>query len=147
MRFNIVRYKELLVKDESSKTNEKEIFELSNYKTSIETQILWESKNEYLRLIHKYLDEKISPGKFRDEYCDMRDKNDEKYRKTFDNLDELSNFWINPEAKTVGSLLNKISLLCIFHEFGLVKGNEEDEFRKRIQNVVLEIKKYDSFLN
>jgi len=84
MKFNIVRYKELLVKAESSKKigreyfQDPEILELLNYESKVENQFLYEEKNEYLRLIQKYLKEKISPGDFRCEYLDMIKKSMEK---------------------------------------------------------------------
>lgn len=96
MKFNIVRYKELVVKVESSKKTglayfkDPEVLELLNYNSKVESQILYEEKNKYLRLIQKYLDEKISPGNFRCEYLDMTKKSMEKTTKILNNLDELS---------------------------------------------------------
>ena len=77
MKFNIEWYKDLLIKAESSKKTGKayfedpEILELLNYESKVASQILCEKKNEYLRLIQKYLDEEISPGNFRCEYLDI----------------------------------------------------------------------------
>jgi len=152
MKFNIERYKELLIKAESSKKTGKayfedpEVLELLNYESKVESQIFWEDKNEYLKLIQKYLDEKISSGNFRCEYLDMIEKSMEKTTKILNNLDELSNFWIDPEGKNLGSLLSEIhgSCQCII-EFGIENsGFSEDGFRNLLNKVVLEMKKYDS---
>lgn len=151
MKFNIVRYKELLVKAESSKKTGKAYFEdpevlkLLNYESKVESQIFWKDKNEYLRLIEKYLNKKISPGDFRCEYLDMIEKSMEKTSKILNNLDELSHFWIDPEGESLGSLLSDIheSCQCII-EFGIENsGVSEDGFRNLLNKVVLEMKKHD----
>lgn len=152
MKFNIVRYKELLAKVESSKKTglayfkDAEVLEYLDYRASVDLQILYEEKNELVRLIQKYLDEKISPGNFRCEYLDMTKKSMEKTTKILNNLDELSNFWIDPKEKDLGSLLSDIheSCQCII-EFGIEdSGISEDGFRKLLNKVVLEMKQYDS---
>lgn len=152
MKFNIVRYKELLVKAESSKKigreyfEDPEVLELLSYESKVENQFLYEEKNEYLRLIQKYLNEKISPGDFRCEYLDMIKKSMEKTSKILNNLDELSHFWIDPEGESLGSLLSDIheSCQCII-EFGIENsGISEDGFRQLLEKVVLEMKKDDS---
>lgn len=151
MKFNIERYKELLVKAESSKKigreyfEDPEVLEFLDYRASVDLQILWEEKNEYLRLIEKYLNEKISPGDFRCEYLDMIKKSMEKTSKILNNLDELSHFWIDPEGESLGSLLGDIheSCQCII-EFGIENsGVSEDGFRQLLDKVVLEMKKHD----
>ena len=151
MKFNIERYKELVGKVESSKKTglayfkDPEVLELLNYNSKVESQILYENKNEYLRLIQKYLEEKISPGDFRCNYLDMIKKSMEKTSKILNNLDELSHFWIDPEGESLGSLLTDIleSCQCII-EFGIENsGISEDGFRQLLEKVVLEMKKYD----
>lgn len=117
-----------------------------HYNASVELQILYQEKNELVRLIQKYLDEKIFPSDFRCEYLDMTKKSIEKTTKILNNLDELSNFCINPEGELLGSLLIDIydACQCIL-EFGIEdSGISEDGFRKLLDKVVLEMKKYDS---
>jgi len=40
----------------------------------VEAQILYEGKTEYLQLIQQYLDERILPSEFRNEYLEMAEK-------------------------------------------------------------------------
>ena len=58
-------------------------------------------------------------------------------------MDELSNFWIDPEGKNLGSFLSKIHERCqCIIELGLEdSGISEYDFVNLLEKVVLEMKK------
>lgn len=100
IKFNLSRYKELLAKTESSRSEtpfaklrkqgkeyfeDPEVLELLDFKASVETQIFYEQKMKYLKLIQKYLDERISPNKFRNDYLEMAKNSIQKARKILRN--------------------------------------------------------------
>jgi hypothetical protein len=151
MKFNVVKYKELLMKAESSKKTGKayfedpEVLELLNYKASVHLQVLYKEKTKYLELIQKYFDERIFPNEFRNKYLEISKKSMEKTDKILKNFDELSNFWIEPGKEKLSSLLDEIHEACqCIIEFGIDDaGISEDGFRNLLQKVILEMQKSD----
>jgi hypothetical protein len=142
-KFNLLRYQELLAKTKSSTKTGKEYFrdpeilELLSYESSVENQIFYHQKNDYLDLIQKYLDERIPTHVFLGKFLEMRRDNTEKAAKILKNFEELSTFWIEPGVEKFFSLFGEIdeACLCVF-EFGLGDdGIPEDKFRNLIQKI------------
>ena len=150
VKFNVTRYKELLTKTESSSKQGKEYFEdpevleLLDFRSSVETQIFYEQKMEYLKLIQKYLDERISPGKFRNDYLEMAKNSMKKARKILLNEEELSMVWIESGLEKFSSLFDEIHEACqCIIEFGTGdEGISEDRFRDSIEKTYLQMQKF-----
>lgn len=147
-KFNLFRYKELLKKVKSSTKTGKdyfqdpEVLELLSYQSSVEAQIFYDQKNEYLDLIQKYLCERISANQFRIEFIEMITDNIKKAGKIFQNFEELSVFWIKLGSGEFSSLLTEIHDLCLtVVEFGVgEEGISEDLFRNLIQKIFRKMK-------
>ena len=152
VKFNLTRYKELLTKTESSSKQGKEYFqdpevlELLDFQSSVETQIFYEQKMEYLKLIQKYLDERISPGEFRNDYLEIATNSMKKARKILLNEEELSMLWIESGLEKFSSLFDEIHEACqCILEFGTDdEGISEDKFRGLVEKMMIKIKLYDS---
>ena len=152
MKFNLSNYKELLIKTESSTKQGKEYFqdpdvlELLALESSLETQILYDQKIEILNLIQNYLDEKLLPGEFRNQYLNISTQSMKKVSKILQNEEELSNFFIESGLKNFSLLFNDITEACqCIVEFGT--GNEgisEEKFRDLVEKVMIEMKFYYS---
>lgn len=147
-KFNVLRYQELLTKTNSSKKEGEEYFqdpevlELLSSQSSVETQIFYDQKNEYLDLIQKYLGETIPPYVFRGKFIEMTKDNMKKADKILQNFEEFSTFWIEPGLDEFSSLFEEMyeACLCVF-EFGVGDdGIPEDQFRNLIQKIFIELK-------
>ena len=152
MKFNLLRYKELLIKTESSTKQGKEYFqdsdvlELLALEAGVETQILYDQKLKILNLIQNYLDKKILPGDFRNQYLTISTQSMKKVSRILQNEEELSNFWIEPGLKKFSLLFTDITDACqCIVEFGT--GNEgisEEKFQDLVEKVMIEMKLYYS---
>lgn len=152
MKFNLSKYRELLIKTESSTKQGKEYFqdpdvlELLALESSLETQILYDQKIEILNLIQNYLDEKLLPGEFRNQYLNISTQSMKKVSKSLQNEEELSNFFIESRLKNFSLLFSEITEACqCIVEFGT--GNEgisEEKFRDLVEKVMIEMKFYYS---
>lgn len=152
MKFNLSKYKELLAKAESSSKIEKEYFEdpeileLLDLEGSVYARISYGNKMEILDLIQKYLDKKILPRDFRNQYLNISAQSMKKARKILRNEEELSNFWIEYGLEKFSSFFREINEACeCIIEFGT--GNEgisEDKFRDLVEKVMIEMKPFDS---
>jgi len=147
-KFNLFRYQELLLKTKSLTKTEKEYFrdpevaQLLSYQSSVETQIFYDQKDQYLDLIQKYLDETIPTHLFLGKFLDMRRYNIKKARKILDNFEELSTFWIEPGVDKFSFLLKEIYQACLYvSKFGLGdNGIPEDKFQNLIQKIFSQVK-------
>ena len=151
--FNLSYYrqlKQLVAKKESSITTDKDLFvdptflELLALEASIESQVLYNHKNNYFALIQKYLNETIHPNIFRAQFIKMVNEDLKKSQEILDNFEELSTFWIDLELDEFGSLFENIheTCLCAFEFEGQEDEMPETKFRDSIQKNFFKIQKY-----
>lgn len=142
IRFDLEHYKSLLIKNESSNFKDPE---LANYEGIITGQVFYQERNQYLKLIQTYLDQKISLHSFLFAYLDMIQKTFKKTDKILTNFEELSNFWIDPGGRNLGYLFCDIQELCeSISEFGLVENRtstEDNLLEKILKDGVRDIEK------
>lgn len=146
-KFNIFRYQQLLNKTNSSTKKGKEYFqdpevlELLAFESSVETQIVYDQKNEYFDLIQKYLDQTITPYDFVAKFIKKTQENTKKVTEILQNFEKLGTFWIEPGLNEFSSLFEEIHDACLtIYEYGI----GEDRFRDLVKKVMVEMKTYDS---
>lgn len=132
--FNLQNYIELFNKSDLSEIEENQLF---SYRVSVEKQITYNRKEEYLLLIKEYLAEKMDPDTFRADFLRMQEEDSRSLEIMEKNLEQLINFSIDSQSKgeQFFGLINLIydSTMLAF-EFGPEDGISDDAFRASIEN-------------
>lgn len=119
--FNLSRYRELLKKETILKKQKKLLFhenkveylELLSYQASVQRQISYSQRSEYSSLIKEYLDEIITPSRFRAKFLEMRKKDEEKAQMILQDFKQLFTFSIDVKSDGFSSLFRRISNNCL----------------------------------
>ena len=138
--FNVQHYIELMSK---KNLNEIEERQLSSYKASVESQITYNRKEEYLLLIKKYLAGKIDPHTFRADFLTMQKQDTEALEIMEKNLEQLSSFSIDFGLKEekfphLIDLTYDSSILAF--ELGPEEGISDQAFQVSIENAFLKFR-------
>ena len=157
-KFNVLRYRQLLAKNESldkkykslNKKKDKNFFfepdflELLSCKGSVETQVFYNHKNKYFALIKKYLGEIINPKSFRFQFMRMALQDMREADRILNDFEELSTFWIDSELDEFSSLFEEMNEICV----STLEFEDEDdavpeeEFRESVEKIFSQIQKY-----
>lgn len=149
--FNLSRYSKLIEK-ETALINQKkwlfyenysEFIELLNYQASVEQQINYNRKNDYLLLIEKYLSHLITSSEFQNEFLEMEKQDATKADKILQDSQQLSGFYLVENLEEFGNIVARISTLCQdIIDWGYEDGLSKDEFYDSVNNLYLQLKKY-----
>lgn len=137
--FNFLRYKELLEKEDKSLLfeNRAENGEFYGYQCSVQIQIMYDRRNEYLGLIQNYLNQVITDDEFIRQFLKMEKEDGEKAHQLFLELEPLANFYLVNNIQDLKSCIYRISDLCehvshwYYHEKNL---SSEDAFKTAIED-------------
>ena len=109
--FNLSYYKELLKSEENGEISFLN-FELVSYKASIMEQIYYNRKKDYFLLIKEYLNQSISPSRFRFKFLQMEKEDSKKSAIILEDFQKLEVFTLAKDREKFSNLIFKISTLC-----------------------------------
>ena len=109
--FNLSYYKELLKSEENGEILFLD-FELVSYKASIMEQIYYNRKKDYFLLIKEYLNQSISPSRFRFKFLQMKKEDSKKSAIILEDFQKLEVFTLAKDREKFSNLIFKISTLC-----------------------------------
>ena len=149
-KFNLLRYKQLLAKNESLNKKNKDLFfepdfiELLSCEGSVHTQIFYNGKDKYFHLIQEYLGKKINPNLFRTQFTRMTRQDMREADQILNDFEQLSTFWIDSELDEFSSLFEEMNEKCLSTlEFEAEDGAmPEEEFRNSVEKIFSQIQKY-----
>lgn len=135
--YNKKRHFELLQKKSMDILSEANASELRKYSSMLDSHLTWETRDQYLELIEKFLEKKIPISEFCSEFCDRGQLNSDAVTFLTSNLILLS-----PDEKSweFGELLEEVFLECEFFD-----GEEDltgEEFRNAIEGSFVKIQNY-----
>ena len=154
IKFNTIRYIELLQKNQSlekknSSLREEEkikYFELLSYKIILSSQIIYNNRHNYISLIEKYLINEINSFELKLKFLQMEREDSNIKDDLENNFEQLSNVLIASESSEFSELIEDIYSSCeVLKCFGEPEedfGLNELEFRAIIEKTFLQMKKY-----
>ena len=134
--FNLTRYKELLELEKKGEISYLHS-DLVSYEASISKQIAYNRKQDYLILIHEYLNQVITPDDFRSKFLQMGDDDTAEADLILKNFQELEVFTFGKDLEKFSGLNVAISILCLeFDEIwdGTIEPMSESEFYSLVNN-------------
>ena len=139
--FNFARYNELLETQKKLTLAErsKSFFignemVLLNYEASIQSQVMYNRKDEYFLLIENYLQKVVSPFDFRSQLSKMQREDCIKAREICRSPEELSKFYLLDNLDDFSDLILDISDIGFdAEESGFQEGLKEDDLYSSIQ--------------
>nr|UXN44455.1 hypothetical protein [Navicula tsukamotoi] len=138
--FNLLDYKELHRLRENNQISPENEEKLSNYVIDVAGQVRYTRKIEYISLLKRYLEKKISPDEFRLKFLEMDKQDSEKTSILLADSQKLENLVIFDESKKFGYFTCDIFTLCI--EFDLLLSDydrmSESEFYFLVKNYFLQ---------
>jgi len=150
---DINRYKKLLEKEKGLKKqnssliyqNREEFSELLSYPARVQKQIAYERRFEYLFLMSKYINKKISLWEFGSEFIQRTKEDSHSARVIRDDLTQLENFSVDLKAAEFSSLTSQLSADAkVAQEFRPEEGISDEQFHKSIEKTYCKMQKFIS---
>ena len=120
------------------------------YRASVEDEISYNRRKEYLILIDQYLSRIVSLYEFRSKFLQMKEEDSRKAVGILDDFQQLEVFLITKTSEKFSDLIEKIKTLCFEYE---AVGDEttirmsESKFYDRIKDYYLQLQEAFPFEN
>jgi hypothetical protein len=124
---NILRYKELmeLGKIRNNSFSDEEFWELIDFEATVERQISYNRKKEYVLLMDKYFNQQIDSYEFRKLFLIMKNEDARNTYIICNDLQALESFKLANDPSNISNLITKISMLCL--DFNAIAYETKDE--------------------
>jgi hypothetical protein len=148
---DIERYKELLEKEkdlgQQNKSlifeNRDEFIELLSYDADVKSQISYERKKDYFRLISKYIQRSVTPEIFGGSFLIMQREDGEVANVIMNDFERLTIFSVDLKAVEFSSLTSEIHDFCtLAQEFAPEEGISDQKFRKSIEKTHFKMRRF-----
>ena len=142
--FNLSRYEELLKLEENGDISFLDL-ELLSLRASVEHQIRYKRKKDYLLLIKKYLNQIITLDEFRSKFSRMERNDSEKAAMLLENPQALEFFILAKDLDKFSDSIGEISTLCFEYDEvwdGTIEKMSENTFYSLVHDHYLQLENF-----
>lgn len=134
--FDLVDYQKLKRLKKSNQLLPEDNQKLRNYIGSILHHVKYNKKSDYILLLNKYLEKKISPYEFRLQFLAIDEQNFKKTEVFLEDAQKLKNLVLFNESEKFSKSMSDISALCIECDISLddCKEMSESKFYFLVKN-------------